>query len=201
MDNLDDFARWVLKFTPSLEDNQAFILYHHRNSPTLRKQYLTGQIVSALMVSSSVFFCFYLISTISPRADGPPSPEALFSFFFLAAFTAFIVFVFYPSSYKHKLMKNVEKLLNEQDVEYTPKECTISFSDNEIKSSSETGEGKIYWDSIDRVVIDGEYIYLYLNTANAIIIPKRAFTDDKQRNEFIDYVNENCTDPNKSAFA
>ena len=184
---MNDLGEWVLKFTPSIEDGQAFYLYHHKHSPALRKQALTGQIVTTLVVFFGIILLFSFIYSTGPDT-GSLSPNIILSIFLLALFLAGATFAFYPQAYISKIMKNAEKLHNERDGGYEPTECILMFSDSEIEVNSDVGESKIRWDAIEKIIIDGDYIYLYLDAVNAIIIPKRAFSDDAQHKEFIDHI-------------
>ena len=178
-------TKWLLEFTPSLEDGQIFNLYHHRNSPTLRKQYFIGQIITTVIVFAGIFLLFYLITNISP---GPTPPEVIYSFSCLAFILAAFIFFYYPHGYKNKIFKDTEKLYNETDGGYVSEKCTMLVNSDGLQVTSKTGEGKLEWGSMDKIVVNNDYIYIYVNAVDAIIIPERAFSSDDERHDFIDYI-------------
>jgi len=58
-----------------------------------------------------------------------------------------------------------------------PRTITLELESDKVRSSSEQGEGSINWSAITGVVQIDEHILFLMEAANAIIIPKRAFTD------------------------
>jgi hypothetical protein len=191
MNTINRPTKWVLEFTPSLEDAQIFHLYHAHNSPTLRRQYLVGRIIITAVALIGFLLFFYFVTTTSPAAPNPPPAKIVYSFSLLALLLATFVFFYYPEGYKNKIFKDTEKLYNEGKEGFVPQKCTLSFDESEIHSVSEIGEGKIIWTSVDKIIVNEDYIYIYISAVNAIIIPKRAFSDDRQRNDFIDYIQRN----------
>jgi hypothetical protein len=184
---MSNSAKWILEFTPSIEDTKDFVAYYLQNSPIQRKKHLVEGIIAGSAVLFGVFSCLYIVGDISPAKTREPTMDHLIGLGILALVLGLIVFLLYPENRKKQILKNVEKVCNE-DSGYTPHKCALSLGENEIRATSETGEGMIRWEAIDKIVVNGDYIYLDRGGMNAIIIPRRAFADDEQRNECIEYI-------------
>jgi hypothetical protein len=49
---------------------------------------------------------------------------------------------------------------------------------------SEVGETRLRWDGVERVVETADYIFIYVTTVSAHVIPKKSFQDKEQALEF-----------------
>lgn len=59
------------------------------------------------------------------------------------------------------------------------KEITITFADDGLHTRNSGGmEGKLPWSSVTRVLETGNYLYLWISRAEAIIVPRRALPSD-----------------------
>jgi hypothetical protein len=64
----------------------------------------------------------------------------------------------------------------------------IQVQPEHLICASKSSISTIEWSSIERIAEDGKYLFLYISTADAIIIPYNVFETDAMRNEFINTV-------------
>ena len=60
----------------------------------------------------------------------------------------------------------------------------IDFEEDGISLKTPVTESTFKWEAITKLKQSDKNYFLYLGTAQAIIVPKRAFEDDFERNEF-----------------
>lgn len=63
------------------------------------------------------------------------------------------------------------------------------ISDSEFICENEMASSKIRWDGIKSVDISKKAIYLFVDTNQAFIIPRRTFSDRITENEFVELIN------------
>ncbi|MBK6642963.1 MAG: YcxB family protein [Bacteroidetes bacterium] len=64
------------------------------------------------------------------------------------------------------------------------------LSDSEFICENELVSSKIKWDGIKSVDITKKAIYLFVDTNQAYIVPKRTFPDQLSENEFMELINQ-----------
>ena len=65
---------------------------------------------------------------------------------------------------------------------------SLSLTEEGILEISESRESKSKWDAVENLVETQEYIFIYISSIMAYVIPSRAFTSEAERNEFIGIV-------------
>ena len=88
-----------------------------------------------------------------------------------------ILWYIYPKFTKQQYIKRVIQIMSDGKETLEPRTITLELESDKVRSSSEQGEGSINWSAITGVVQIDEHILFLMEAANAIIIPKRAFTD------------------------
>ena len=63
--------------------------------------------------------------------------------------------------------------------------CTIAVSDEGIKTSTAIVESSFSWKAIRRAEISDEHIFVMVDNVAAIIVPKRSFASDTEREQFL----------------
>ncbi|CAN5470936.1 hypothetical protein BH11BAC1_BH11BAC1_30040 [soil metagenome] len=64
----------------------------------------------------------------------------------------------------------------------------MEFLEDSIKYKSETGEGTRTWASIKKLEEGKNAYYLYLDANMGVIVPKRFFSSEAAKNDFVDLV-------------
>jgi len=70
------------------------------------------------------------------------------------------------------------------------------LQDNEFICEKANAESKIKWSGIKSMDVTSKAIYLFVDTNQAFIIPKRSFADIQAQNEFLETVNRKIKDSN-----
>lgn len=76
-------------------------------------------------------------------------------------------------------------MLNEGNNENILIRRSISISKEGLLEKSSIGESKVKWNQVDKVEETEEYIYIYISSISAHIIPKRVFRDENESRLFI----------------
>jgi hypothetical protein len=139
--------KWILEFTPSIEDSQDFMAYYLENSPKLRKKYLVEGLVTGCVVLFGVFSCLYIAADTSPAKKGELTVEQLIGLGMFAFVIGLAVFILYPENRKKQIIKNLEKI-SDEDSGQTPHKWTLSLNEGEIRITSETSAGMLRWEAI-----------------------------------------------------
>ena len=131
--------------------------YYLDNSPEQRKKNLIGGLITGCIVLFGTFSCIYIAADLSPAQSSELSIERLLGLGIFAFLLGVVVFILYPQNRKKQILKNLEKICNE-DGAYEPDKWTVSIDESEIKISSEKSEGMMRWDVIDKIIINGDIL-------------------------------------------
>jgi hypothetical protein len=91
-------------------------------------------------------------------------------------------------NYKNKLLKDASDPNNSSWYSQT----SLMMSDERIITKNGTGESVFNWNSINRKVETTDYLYLFITSAQAVIIPKRIL-DQKQLRELKTMMSRNLS--------
>jgi YcxB-like protein len=157
------------------DDLTAFNLYHHRHSPTARRQYLRAWFTPAILWLLVCTGIWYLADM---KRDTPLQTFLdLLPLFSGAA----IHLALFPWLYRRRLRKIIGSMVSEGENRGLFDRRRVTMSAQEVIDASEFSRNSTAWRSVERVVISREYLYIYTNALAAIILPERAFAD---RSEF-----------------
>lgn len=160
------------------DDYIAFNMHHIDTSPTIRRTLLMQQYGVALVFLIIPYF-FSRITEI---------PMLLSYIVYGAIFLAWILY--YPKYFISVTKRRIIKMINEGDNSSIYGMQSITLTDTGIEQESHTGESRTAWHAIERIDETEEYIYIYIGTMNAYLVPNRAFEDDAQRAEFLRILRE-----------
>jgi hypothetical protein len=62
----------------------------------------------------------------------------------------------------------------------------IAISEEGVTEGDQTATMTIRWHAVVRIIEDGHLAYIYINASEAFVLPKRAFADGRQFEEFVD---------------
>ncbi len=165
-----------IKYELNKDDYIEFNLNYVENSKAMKK---------------NVFIQRYLVSIIFLLVPFAlkKSTDIPFSYWmtvFIIAYTLWVVF--YPKYFNKTVKKNVEKMLGEGNSNSLYGEHKLSLTEDGITETNEAEKLEIGWNSIEKIVKTEEHIFIYLDSIKAYIVPKRAFKDNKEEEEFITYL-------------
>jgi hypothetical protein len=168
----------TIEFIVTIEDFVAFNLFHSKNSPTLQRQLLITRSTLAFVVAAILFLpCPVLVGELSYVA---------FLFPIVGIIVGIIFFLAYPRMHEQNLRKQLPKMLNEGTNESVIGKQTIIITPEAVINETPTGEQKAFWSSVDKIVETSDYIFLYVSSVSAAIIPRSAFPSEEQRNAFLE---------------
>lgn len=170
-----------VEFNCNEEDLVEFNLFHYAHSPSYKRQVLIIQILMAVLIFGCVASTFIRYLPVGS--------------FVLGGIFGGIMYFVIPYIYKRSLVGQVRKLLKEGSNISLLGKYEMRLSPDEIHYKTLASETKIKWSSINKVVQNDKYIFIYIGAVQALVIPKSAFTSIEQQKEFLDYVNSNVKLP------
>lgn len=175
-----------IEFERTEEDMVEFNLFHIDRSPTIRKQLLVTQIIMALLIFVMSLSVVYLRTSYLPTI----------SYVIGVVFSVGASLV-YPYIYKRSVTRQARKLFREGSNKSLLGRHELHLSPDGIHYKTISSESKINWSSIEKVVQNEKYVFMYIGALNAIVVPKTAFASSKEQIKFLDYVNSNVNQVSK----
>lgn len=172
-----------LEYNMIKDDYIAFNMHYIETSPTIKRTLLIQQYGVALVFLIIPYFYSRIVGT----------PMLLSYIVYGAIFLAWILY--YPKYFMSITKKRTIKMIDEGDNSSIYGMQRITLTDAGIEQESNTGESRTSWSGIERIDETKEYIYIYIGTMNAYLVPNRAFEDDKQREEFLRILKEKTNLP------
>ena len=166
-----------IEFERTEEDMIQFNLFHLSHSPSIKQQIFITQIVMAVLV-------FILPIGVSLFR----SNDLSFSDYLVGAIFSIAIYFAWPYMYRTAAIRGVKRLLKEGNNKSLLGPNIISLLPEGIFGKSPARESKLNWSSIDKILQNDKYIFIYLGAINALVIPKNAFASDLQRKEFLNYL-------------
>jgi hypothetical protein len=162
------------------EDFLEFNLFHISHSPTIRRQVLLTQIVMGVLIfvgsTSGIFLSLGYLSL---------------SIYIVVAIVSILATFAYPYIYRRSAISQAQKMLKEGSNKSLLGRHEISLSSDGIIYKTFAGESKLNWQSVEKVLQNDKYVFIYIGAINALVVPKNTFASSGQQKEFLDYVNSN----------
>jgi len=168
----------TIEFNVTVDDFIAFNLFHFKNSPAFQRQLLITR-------SAFAFILAAILSLPCPVLVGQLSYVA-FLFPIVGIVVGIIAFLAYPRMHEQNLRKQLPKMLNEGGNEGVIGKQKIVITPEAVINETPAGEQKAFWSSVDKIVETSDYIFLYVSSMSAAIIPRSAFPSEEQRNAFLE---------------
>ena len=170
----------TVEFERTVEDTIEFNVFHMSHSPSIRQRALFAQIIVAVLVFIVSLAVGYLLN---------PDKRAL-TYFDYALFLVLSVasFFIFPYLNKAEVIQGLRKVTKEGDNKAILGHQTISLTPEHLFVKTPGSESKYAWASIDKIVQNGKYIFLYISSISAIVVPKKAFSTENELQEFVAYV-------------
>ncbi|SHH75911.1 YcxB family protein [Clostridium grantii] len=160
---------YTFNFKLTIEDYINFNMFHYYNSKSSHNTITLIRIIGTLII---ILFPFIIKRTFDLM---------LFSIYFVMGILFFILF---KKFFDKILKKNVRKMLNENSYGDFLLKRTLTITDNEILDITDNNEMKTSWTGVTKIHEDGKYIFIYIGTAQAFIIPKHLFENTDKEYEF-----------------
>lgn len=168
-----------LEYELTRQDYVDFNIYHVMNSKSMKNRLLF------------VWFVSPVLFLIFPLLFRRVSPNGFWVGLVVFAVTAALWIILFPRKYKKSLAKSVNKMLDEGKNNGFLGMRSLTFSDEGITQVSEAGETKNNWNVVERLAITDNYIFIYIASVMAYVVPDRVFSDATEREAFIDIIKKN----------
>jgi hypothetical protein len=165
---MDPFTTVRFEFTQ--EDFIGFNLYHHQHSSATRR--LKVQFVLLFLAAGLAGLVFKLIER--------ESPDSLWVVPIACVGGALI----YPWTFRWSLRRNVNAMLAEGRNKGLLGQKEITLTPAEIRSTGAMGAVTAAWPAVERIVVDGDVLYIYISSLSAVVVPRRAFVQDSDFQAF-----------------
>jgi hypothetical protein len=168
-----------VEYAPTLDDALAFFRYDLKLSPRARRQAGIPSWVWPILVGV-VVSVGVLIRLMLPR---------LHSVYFFDLFDALMVVAVVWFVIHHTLGSRLTVRRSLKTVRHNPRffqKKTMTISPEGLSVREQSGESTTHWHAVVWVIEHGEYAFFYLTERAAVILPKRAFADGRQFEEFVD---------------
>lgn len=162
-----------LEFELLEEDYINFNIDHAKKSSSLKKNILMQRILGP-----ALFLIFPFI--IRGYTEIP-----MWYWVTIFGIVSVVWFIYYPKYFNWEMTRRVKKMLSEGSNENILNRRKIILSDEGILEKSLIGESNVSWNQVDKVEESNEYIYIYISSISAHIIPKRIFKDENEKQMFI----------------
>lgn len=159
-----------IQYRLNLDDVVAFNSYHLSRSKHAKQRIRLNQLLGVALA---------LIVALMWQSRG----LGLWTLFF----TAYALFLLlgYPIYYRWSVKQNARKIYSEAPNKGVFGDHIIALDAEGVIEISDTGETRTAWSGVDRIEANGEYIFLYTGSLTAHIIPRRAFLNEVEAEEFI----------------
>ncbi len=164
-----------LSFEITEQDYIDFNMTHFDTSKTIRNSYRKSYISGAVLL-------FALPFVIPPPVEG-----YLILWRGLLWGSAVLWLLFYTKLLKNRFRQNILKMLREKDNSFLGQK-ELELREDGILTSSSASETLTAYSGINDIIEGPTGIYLYNSAFSAIMVPKRAFADERQKKEFIEFV-------------
>jgi hypothetical protein len=176
----------VVEYERTFDDLIKFNLFHIEHSPTIQRQVLLTRILTSILTPIFSLAVIYILD----RDKNLP----LFAYI-ISLIGGVVLFFVYPYINRSTIIRRTSRLLSEGSNKAIIGKQQITTSDEGLVCETQAGNSRINWSSIEKVVQNDEYIFLYVGATNAIVIPKRAFPSFQDQSEFLDVVNTRVNRP------
>jgi len=173
----------TVEYERTIEDIIEFNLFHMSHSPSIRRRTLITQIIVALFGFIGVLAFAYIFIR---------EARVLTYFDYIGALIGSVVGIaVIPYLNRVEVIRGLRKASSEGDNSAILGHQTITLTSESISIKTQGTESKFNWSSIVRIMQNDKYVFLYISSINAIVIPIKAFSSDKSLQEFLNIINVN----------
>jgi hypothetical protein len=164
-----------VEYTLTLEDAIAFLQYHSRHARQGKGQPRhLGWLWLVLLGLVS-----FLIVTVTLAGEAPALT--------LRAWGPVLLFVVYAFFYRfgNKLLERQRVRGLRRNPRFFDKR-TLALSPEALTASDQSAANTVRWHAVERIIEQPDHAFFYISQVEAFILPKRAFADERQFEEFVD---------------
>ncbi|MCL2575881.1 MAG: YcxB family protein [Defluviitaleaceae bacterium] len=109
----------------------------------------------------------------------------------LALWISYVVLVLLPVLwivfFNRTLTWFIKRAMKSENINFNRK-MRVNFIDNQIIEVTEAGESRTNYHNIEKIGVDKNAIYLFINEAQALIVPERVFENDDKKVQFMEFI-------------
>lgn len=144
-------------------------------------------------IKRSIFIHRYIISIIYLIAPFVATkitniPLWYWSIGFILMYIVWVIF--YPKYFRMRAIKHVVKLLKESKNVGMIGKYSLSLTPDCIIGINDSGESRTNWSSVENISETEDYIFIYIGSMKAYIVPLRAFEYEDEKVAFVNKLNE-----------
>ncbi len=166
----------IIEYELDKKDLLHFSMFWKKTSSTMRR-FSRWELLGAVLVGSLVFLVFFLISSKG-------NWSAALKFVLPAALVILLVFLllrFFNSLIARFLLR---RIISEGANRGVLGKHTLALESTGVRETTEYGESFWKWSVIERLDQDGHYIYIFVQSVMAHVVPKRAFGSSTDSEKF-----------------
>ncbi|MBN1046063.1 YcxB family protein [Clostridium botulinum] len=171
-------VKMKLEFSIEEEDYINFNMHYLDNSKKLKQSMYIFRFILPIIIS---FLIVYIISKIV-RYHIIVLVIAYFLIYFIWIY-------FFEKSVDESTRKRIKKVLSEGKNKGLLGKRTFEINDNYIKDSNKYRTQIVNINALEKIFITDEYVFFYISSISAFIVPLRIFESNEEKEEFKNYVN------------
>lgn len=91
--------------------------------------------------------------------------------------------------YAKSVENNIKNFMKEGEAPYNDKESVITFNNETFDEISKNIDSKTKYSIVKKVAVTEEAVYIFINATRAYILPTRIFSDNEEKEKFIEFIN------------
>jgi len=164
----------TISYTNTIEDFIEFNIYNNDNNTQLkRRQKMVYYLFPAIWICLGVFNLII---------------QNHLSDMILWVTLSVLWLIFLPLYYKWKTKKNILKFYMKDENKKMLGKHQIEFNNEYIEENGDFGNIKRKWSGVHKIISINNYIFIYLDSIMAFVIPKDSFPSNKDMEKFLETV-------------
>ncbi len=170
----------MFEFKITLDDNDYLLFnqYHLFNSPIGKKTLMSFRFIVPL-----ICFMFVVIFYI---ADS--DPQLILIEAILMTIISILWIVYIKKIFLNTMKKSIKKMKKDGRLPYS-NEAILKFDEESIHEITPNTENKTKYSLIEKIAVTEKAIYIYFSSLQAYILPVTAFSEEMEKQEFLEFIN------------
>ena len=171
-----------LHYNITKQDFIDFNLNYYNNNAIVQRSIRTMRIATAAIVILGGSALMYWLHTLTPVS--------------IAVYVALAAVCFWgtPRYMRHKMIKNIEKILKNAKNKQLCGPKTLTLRESEFELSGENEDTVYQYSAVQRTATDDKHYYIFVDEFSAVIVPFSAFENDAQKQDFYNKITANIAD-------
>lgn len=165
-----------LFYTLTKEDYVEFNICHINNTPALKKTMGVQRI--------GIGLAFFLMPFVMHKITGINFNLFMITF----SIIGFSWIIFYKFIFKLIMTRGVKKMLKKDEENILLGEKVLELKNKKLIKITKDKEEELLLDTIIKIIENKNNIYIYVSEIEAYIIPDKAFKDNNDRVEFLNFL-------------